>query len=110
MGPFTLNARYSEPENIPTMDDPNIGTFHVNKVTPTPEGESSKVKVKVKINTHGIFDISQASLVEKVETKDEPMEEEKPATTESTEGAATGDAKTTDNGPQEPMKTDETPK
>jgi len=42
------------------------GTFTVNNVVPNSEGTASKVKVKVRINLHGVFSISQASLVEKV--------------------------------------------
>lgn len=34
------------------------------------DGEKSKVKVKVRVNTHGIFSVSTASMVEPVKTED----------------------------------------
>lgn len=34
------------------------------------DGEKSKVKVKVRVNTHGIFSVSTASMVEPVKSED----------------------------------------
>ena len=42
------------------------GRFVVNGVQPQASGENSKVKVKVRVNIHGIFNISSASMVEKL--------------------------------------------
>ena len=54
------------------------GNFLVDKVAPQANGDSSKVKVKVRVNIHGIFLVSSASMVEKLEPgeedKEEPME------------------------------------
>uniref|UniRef100_A0A674HBT6 Heat shock 70 kDa protein 4 n=1 Tax=Taeniopygia guttata TaxID=59729 RepID=A0A674HBT6_TAEGU len=73
--PFTLEAYYSSPKELP-YPDPAIAHFLVQKVTPQTDGSSSKVKVKVRINIHGIFSVSSASLVEvhKFDENEEPME------------------------------------
>nr|KAF6480346.1 heat shock protein family A (Hsp70) member 4 [Molossus molossus] len=73
--PFTLEAYYSFPQDLP-YPDPAIAQFSVQKVTPQSDGSSSKVKVKVRVNVHGIFSVSSASLVEvhKFEENEEPME------------------------------------
>uniref|UniRef100_A0A8C3PXB4 Heat shock protein family A (Hsp70) member 4 n=1 Tax=Chrysolophus pictus TaxID=9089 RepID=A0A8C3PXB4_CHRPC len=73
--PFTLEAYYSSPKELP-YPDPAIAHFLVQKVTPQTDGSSSKVKVKVRVNIHGIFSVSSASLVEvhKSDDSEEPME------------------------------------
>lgn len=48
-----------------------LGRFVVQNVSAQKDGEKSKVKVKVRVNTHGIFTISTASMVEKVPTEEE---------------------------------------
>lgn len=42
----------------------------VQNISTTKEGEKAKVKVKVRVNAHGIFSVSTASVVEKVEVED----------------------------------------
>ena len=78
--PFTLEAYYSSPQDLP-YPDPAIAQFSVQKVTPQSNGSSSKVKVKVRVNVHGIFSVSSASLVEvhKFEENEEPMETDQSA-------------------------------
>ncbi|XP_061473000.1 heat shock 70 kDa protein 4 [Rhineura floridana] len=73
--PFTLEAYYSCPKELP-YSNPAIAQFLVQKVTAQTDGSSSKVKVKVRVNIHGIFSVSSASLVEvhKSEESEEPME------------------------------------
>ncbi|ETE71100.1 Heat shock 70 kDa protein 4, partial [Ophiophagus hannah] len=73
--PFTLEAYYSSPKELP-YPNPAIAQFLVQKVIPQKDGSSSKVKVKVRVNIHGIFSVSSASLVEvhKSEENEEPME------------------------------------
>lgn len=73
--PFTLEAYYSNPKELP-YPDPTIGQFNIQKVVPQPSGESAKVKVKVRVNVHGVFSISSASLVEVIKPTEgeEPME------------------------------------
>lgn len=52
------------------------GQFLIQNVVPQASGESAKVKVKVRVNVHGVFSVSNASLVEIIkETEgEEPME------------------------------------
>ena len=42
-----------------------LGRFSVKDVVPAPTGEPSKLKVKVRVNTHGIFGVMNAYIVEK---------------------------------------------
>lgn len=71
-GPFDLYARYRSPD-IPEANS-QIGKFTVDKVVPQPTGEATKVKVKVRININGLFSVSNASMTEKIEKTEEPME------------------------------------
>lgn len=73
---FSLEGRYSCASDIP-YPDTSIGEFTVDKVYEQQDGNSSKVKVKVRVNIHGIFNVSSASLVEKVEKEVEEQKEEK---------------------------------
>uniref|UniRef100_A0A3P9AN10 Heat shock protein 4b n=1 Tax=Esox lucius TaxID=8010 RepID=A0A3P9AN10_ESOLU len=84
--PFTLEAYYNNPKELP-YPDPTIGQFVIQKVVPQASGESSKVKVKVRINIHGIFSVSSASLVEvqKTEEGEEPMDTEQQTSPEKEE-------------------------
>jgi len=63
------------------------GRFHITKVEPAANGESAKVKVKVKINKNGILSVPSASMIEKVESKEEESMEAEPAK----EGEATAE-------------------
>ncbi|XP_070402855.1 heat shock 70 kDa protein 4L isoform X2 [Nothobranchius furzeri] len=71
--PFDLEAFYSSPQELPYLDQ-RIGCFSVQNVVPQPDGNSSKVKVKVRINIHGIFSVSNASLIEKQKGEGEDMQ------------------------------------
>jgi molecular chaperone DnaK (HSP70) len=82
--PFDIEAIYSYPTNIP-YSVPQIGTFTVHDVMPTPSGESAKIKVKVQLNKHGIFNLSEANLVEKIDDKDDSADGVKSPTKDSTE-------------------------
>ncbi|XP_073727156.1 heat shock 70 kDa protein 4a [Misgurnus anguillicaudatus] len=77
--PFTLEAYYSNPKELP-YPDPTIGQFNIQKVVPQASGESAKVKVKVRVNVHGLFSVSSASLVEVIKPTEgeEPMETDTP--------------------------------
>ncbi|XP_004577610.2 heat shock protein 105 kDa isoform X4 [Ochotona princeps] len=68
-GPFELEAFYSDPQAVP-YPEAKIGRFIVQNVSAQKDGEKSRVKVKVRVNTHGIFTISTASMVEKVPAED----------------------------------------
>nr|XP_015825564.2 heat shock 70 kDa protein 4L [Nothobranchius furzeri] len=71
--PFDLEAFYSSPQELPYLDQ-RIGCFSVQNVVPQPDGNSSKVKVKVRVNIHGIFSVSNASLIEKQKGEGEDMQ------------------------------------
>ncbi|KAM4620989.1 heat shock 70 kDa protein 4a isoform 1-T1 [Polymixia lowei] len=73
--PFSLEAYYNSPKDLP-FPDPTIGQFLIRNVNPQASGESSKVKVKVRVNVHGVFSVSSASLVEVIKSAEgeEPME------------------------------------
>ncbi|KAM9729665.1 heat shock 70 kDa protein 4a isoform 2-T2 [Menidia menidia] len=73
--PFTLEAYYNNPKELP-FPTASIGQFLIQNVVPQASGESAKVKVKVRVNVHGVFSVSSASLVEVVKVADgeEPME------------------------------------
>ncbi|XP_008271748.3 heat shock protein 105 kDa isoform X2 [Oryctolagus cuniculus] len=76
-GPFELEAFYSDPQAVP-YPEAKIGRFIVQNVSAQKDGEKSRVKVKVRVNTHGIFTISTASMVEKV-----PAEENEASSVEA---------------------------
>ncbi|KAM4544833.1 heat shock 70 kDa protein 4a [Odontesthes bonariensis] len=73
--PFTLEAYYNNPKELP-YPSATIGQFLIQNVVPQASGESAKVKVKVRVNVHGVFSVSSASLVEilKPTEGEEPME------------------------------------
>ncbi|KAF6376282.1 heat shock protein family H (Hsp110) member 1 [Rhinolophus ferrumequinum] len=68
-GPFELEAFYSDPQGVP-YPEAKIGRFIVQNVSAQKDGEKSRVKVKVRVNSHGIFTISTASMVEKVPSEE----------------------------------------
>ncbi|XP_029458510.1 heat shock protein 105 kDa [Rhinatrema bivittatum] len=68
-GPFQLEAFYSDPGIIPYRES-KIGQFVVQNVAAPKDGDKSKVKVKVRVNTHGIFSVSTASVVERVQAEE----------------------------------------
>ncbi|KAH3839734.1 heat shock 70 kDa protein 4-like [Dreissena polymorpha] len=92
--PFSIEARYSNPAEVP-IDDPGIGLFKITKVQPSASGESPKVKVKVRVNNHGMFTVQSASMVEKVE-ETKTTEEQGPETMET--DAAKNNAENSANG------------
>ncbi|XP_073439274.1 heat shock protein 105 kDa isoform X1 [Dendrobates tinctorius] len=64
--PFQLEAYYSDPVSVP-YPEAKIGQFFIQNISSSKDGEKAKVKVKVRVNTHGIFSVSTASVVEKME-------------------------------------------
>jgi heat shock protein 4 len=71
--PFILEARYCGNDTYPP--DNVIGTFRIDKVVPQSSGESSKVKVKVRVNINGLFNVSTASMTEKIENAEAEAEQ-----------------------------------
>ncbi|VDK33820.1 unnamed protein product [Taenia asiatica] len=77
-GDFTLKASYSHPDGL-HIKNPLIGTFRITNIVPTPLEKCCLVRVKVRVNSNGIFTISSAEVMEKVEKEFEvPIEEPKP--------------------------------
>uniref|UniRef100_A0A8C8SMC6 Heat shock protein 105 kDa n=1 Tax=Pelusios castaneus TaxID=367368 RepID=A0A8C8SMC6_9SAUR len=68
-GPFELEAFYSDPNDVP-YPEAKIGRYIVQNVAAQKDGERSKVKVKVRVNTHGIFSVSTASMIEQVKAEE----------------------------------------
>ncbi|CAF0898415.1 unnamed protein product [Didymodactylos carnosus] len=79
--PLTIEARYSYPNDIPYSES-KIGQYCIENIQPQPDGTPSKIKVKVRLNRNGIFDITQALLIESVEEEaviEEAMDTDKTA-------------------------------
>jgi len=93
--PLTIEARYSYPNDIPYSES-KIGQYCIEQIQPQPDGTPSKIKVKVRLNRNGIFDITQASLIESVE-EDSTVPEEMMDTT--TDKAAVKDGKVAQTPP-----------
>ncbi|XP_036403785.1 heat shock 70 kDa protein 4b [Megalops cyprinoides] len=100
--PFQVEAYYNTAKELP-YPDPAIGQFLIQKVVPQASGESSKVKVKVRVNLHGIFCVSNASLVEVVNSEDgmEPMETDQTIRDEESKMQIDQDEKKSQDGHKE---------
>lgn len=71
---FSVSAEYGSQVPYP---EKQIGVFDISEVKPTPEGGNQKIKIKVRINPNGVFTVSSASMIEKVEIEEEvPVEME----------------------------------
>ncbi|CAF1663621.1 unnamed protein product [Adineta ricciae] len=88
--PLTVEARYSYPNDIP-FSESRIGQYTIEQIQPQPDGTPSKIKVKVRLNRNGIFDVTQASLIETIEEPNAPADE-------AMETAAASSAQTVENG------------
>jgi len=65
----------------------------VDGVGPQATGDSSKVKVKVRVNIHGLFNVSGATITEKVENAPAAAtDDQEPMEVDSGEGKTTQDA------------------
>lgn len=108
-GPFELEALYSDPKGVP-YPEAKIGRFIVQNVSAQKDGEKSRVKVKVRVNTHGIFTVSTASMVEKVPAEESEAEadmdcqNERPA--ENSDAEKTIQQDSSDAGAQPQAQTD----
>ncbi|CAF1388679.1 unnamed protein product [Adineta ricciae] len=78
--PLTITARYSYPNDIP-FSEARIGQYTIEQIQAQPNGTPSKIKVKVRLNRNGIFDISQAAIIDTTTiTTEEPVEDTKAGT------------------------------
>ncbi|XP_075055056.1 heat shock protein 105 kDa [Mixophyes fleayi] len=110
--PFQLEAFYSDPATVP-YPEPKIGQFVVQNISASKDGEKSKVKVKVRVNTHGIFSVSMASVVEKIEVEenddqslDSGVEVTNEGATETMQNDKPVQQESPDAGPQPQVQTD----
>ncbi|KAJ6662283.1 hypothetical protein lerEdw1_012447 [Lerista edwardsae] len=69
-GPFELQAFYSDPSCVP-YPEKKIGKYVIQNIAAQNDGEKTKIKVKVRINTHGIFSVSTASMVEQMKAEED---------------------------------------
>jgi molecular chaperone DnaK (HSP70) len=46
--------------------------YTIEQIQPQPDGTPSKIKVKVRLNRNGIFDVTQAALIETIEEPNAP--------------------------------------
>jgi molecular chaperone DnaK (HSP70) len=49
-----------------------LGQYTIEQIQPQPDGTPSKIKVKVRLNRNGIFDVTQASIIETIEETNTP--------------------------------------
>jgi heat shock 70kDa protein 4 len=93
--PFALEARYSQPQDLPGKLNPWIGRFSVKGVQARAEDKDDFMvcKLKARLNLHGVLNVESGYYVEDVEIE-EPV----------AEGDKKGDAMETDqpNGSAEP--------
>ncbi|KAL5104443.1 hypothetical protein TcWFU_003698 [Taenia crassiceps] len=106
-GDFSLTARYSDLDGS-SIKDPFIGSFRITNIVPNPLNSYYLVEVKVRMNSNGIFTISSANVMEKVEKEVEvPIEDPKPEA--STVANAGGCEMETETQPSEAEGTMEQP-
>ncbi|KAG8539414.1 hypothetical protein GDO81_020953 [Engystomops pustulosus] len=113
--PFQLEAFYSDPAAIP-YPEAKIGQFVVQNISQSKDGEKAKVKVKVRVNTHGIFSVSTASVVEKMEVDeveeqaaDSGLEGKNQGSVDAMEEDKPGQQDHPEAGTQPQVQTDEQP-
>ncbi|CAO3592586.1 unnamed protein product [Absidia cylindrospora] len=69
--PFTLEAKYANPENLPRGINPWLGQYTIKDVKPASNGEPAQIKVKVRLNIHGIMSVESAHTVEEKMVEEE---------------------------------------
>ncbi|UJR22204.1 hypothetical protein I4U23_025268 [Adineta vaga] len=101
--PLTVEARYSYPNDIP-FSESRIGQYTIEQIQPQPDGTPSKIKVKVRLNRNGIFDVTQASLIETIEEPNTPAEEGMETTAPAAQSTENGDEQNASATTTEPME------
>jgi len=74
--PFSLEAKYAKPEDLPGKMDPWIGRFSVKGVVADKKEDFMVCKLKARLNLHGILNVESGYYVEEVEVE-EPIPEDK---------------------------------
>eukprot|EP00055_Hartaetosiga_balthica_P008360 m.30932 g.30932 ORF g.30932 m.30932 type:complete len:833 (+) comp6263_c0_seq1:41-2539(+) len=77
---FDFSAKYAVPEVIPDQQQV-VGEYQIKGCTPAFDGKAQKVKVEISIDSHGCFNVTKATLIEKV-----PEEEEETPAKKEAEG------------------------
>ena len=89
----------------------------ISGLSPTSSGEAPKVKVRVRLNIHGILTVASASMIEEIQTVDEPQSTGEKGAADAAEPMDTapsddGNTESKENGvdkasaKDEPMSTD----
>ncbi|KAI7868421.1 heat shock protein 70 family [Spinellus fusiger] len=68
--PFSIEAYYAHPEELPRGINPWIAKFDIQKVAPV-NGNPADIRVKVRINLHGVLIVESAYTVEEKEVEEE---------------------------------------
>ena len=98
--PFDLEARYTNPEELPGKINPWIGRFSVKGVKADGADDFMICKLKARVNIHGVLNVETGYYVEDQEVEEEVKEE---AAKEDGE-KADPDAMDTDNKDDAPKK------
>ncbi|CAJ0831889.1 1117_t:CDS:2 [Entrophospora sp. SA101] len=112
--PFTIEAHYAEPDNLPPGINSWIGSVTVKNVQPMKNDDLSMVKVKVRLNIHGVLSVESAYLAEEVirEEKEEqptPKKEESEAQQSQQQPPQSPPSQPQDQSQPQPMDTDTKP-
>ncbi|KAI1436660.1 heat shock protein Hsp88 [Xylaria sp. CBS 124048] len=73
--PFDLEARYSNPEDLPGKVSPFIGRFSVKGVKADPKTQFMICKLKARVNIHGVLNVESGYYVEDQEVEEEIKDE-----------------------------------
>ncbi|KAK1779115.1 heat shock protein 70 family [Copromyces sp. CBS 386.78] len=74
--PFDLEAKYTNPDELPGKTSPFIGRFSVKNVQATEGPEDFMIcKLKARVNIHGILNVESAYYVEDQEVEEEIKDE-----------------------------------
>jgi heat shock protein 4 len=85
--PFTLEARYAKPEELPGKIPAFIGQFFVKGVKATGSPDDFMIcKLKARVNIHGVLNVESGYYVEDQEIEEEIKEDEKKEEGEKKDG------------------------
>ncbi|KAI8981464.1 heat shock protein 70 family [Pilobolus umbonatus] len=73
--PFTLQAYYANPQELPRGINAWIGQYNIKDVKPV-NNEPAQIKVKVRLNIHGIISVESAYTVEEKMVEEEVKNKE----------------------------------
>lgn len=69
----SVSGKANEDLHQTTRISSPTGQYTIEQIQPQPDGTPSKIKVKVRLNRNGIFDVTQASLIETIEEANAPV-------------------------------------